>query len=490
MRLSKSKFIAGVQCLKRLYWQVHEPELADEPSESTEAILEQGDEVGRLACLAFPGGVRVEHGKDNLEDAVRQTRELLANRKVPAIFEGAFEHGNILVRVDILQRRPRESWRLIEVKSATNLKDHYIADAGIQKHVLCKSGIQLSSVCLMHLNKDYVYAGGDLDTQRLFRIRNLNRRIDTIESSIQTEIRKHFRMLKRPSPPEVAVGRHCSYPVLCEFHAQCHPPLPADHISNLPRISARRIQELTDRGIQSIHAIPDGFPLSDRARIACTSIQAGTAWFSPELRNKLKEIHYPVYFMDFETVYPAIPRYPGMRPYSQLPFQWSVHTRRTADSALEHYEFLAETEDDPRPEFIATLCAILGWRGTITVYNQQFESARLRELANWMPERAKQIERIRSRLWDLLPVMRQHVYHPGFRGSFSLKSVSPALVPGLTYDGMDVANGGQAGLAWETFMHGKLDSLSRKRMKNSLLAYCRQDTLALAQICEALQRRG
>src|ERR1019366_2599188 len=191
--------------------------------------------------------------------------------------------------------------------------------------------------------------------------------------------------------------------------------------------------------------------------------------------------------MDFETVNPAIPRFAGMRPYDQLPFQWSLHVQREPGAEPEHHEFLATDGADPRREFIATLCAALGGSGSIVVYNQQFESQRLSELAAWLPEFAGRIEKIQRRLWDLLHVVRNHVYHPAFAGSFSLKTVLPALVPDMTYEGMLVAGGQDAGLAWESLIRGGLGRDEHQRVRKALLDYCGQDTLALVRLLEKLQ---
>src|ERR1700722_1025294 len=141
MRLSKSKFCAGVQCLKRLYLQAHQPELATEPNAAAEAIIQQGREVGLLARQMFPGGVEVNGA--NLADAIRITRELVAKPAIPAIFEAVFEHQNVLVKVDILHRRRDGRWRLIEVKSTSDLKDHHVEDVGIQYRVGWRSGMRL-----------------------------------------------------------------------------------------------------------------------------------------------------------------------------------------------------------------------------------------------------------------------------------------------------------------------------------------------------------
>jgi len=190
--------------------------------------------------------------------------------------------------------------------------------------------------------------------------------------------------------------------------------------------------------------------------------------------------------MDFETLNPAIPRFPGMRPYDQIPFQWSVHVLGKPGAKLEHFEFLAEDANDPRREFIASLCSVLGKSGSILVYSA-FESQRLSELVAWLPEFAGRIKKIQRSLWDLLPVVRNHVYHPKFAGSYSIKNVLPALMPGMTYEGMEVADGTDAGLAWESLVRGGLDQTERDRTRKALLDYCGQDTLAMVRLLEKLR---
>jgi hypothetical protein len=185
-------------------------------------------------------------------------------------------------------------------------------------------------------------------------------------------------------------------------------------------------------------------------------------------------------------VNPAIPRFSGMRPFDQLPFQWSLHVQRERSAEVEHHESLAIDATDPRHEFISSLCDALGESGSVVVY-AAFESQRLSELAAWLPEFAERIEQIQCRLWDLLPVVRNHAYHPAFAGSYSLKAVLPALVPEMSYDGMAVGNGQDAGLAWERLVSGRLDGDERDRIRKALLDYCGQDTLALLRLHEVLR---
>jgi len=459
--------------------------MAVQPDDSQQSIIDQGQQVGLLAQQMYPGGVVVE--SRYREEAIRATRELIDNPEIPAIFEGAFEHRDVFVRVDILQRRQDQRWRLIEVKSTTDVKDHHLDDVAIQHRVVVRSGVDLAASCLAHVSRDYVHDGGRIDVHRFFRIKNLTRQVERAQPEITVQLRSEFRVRAMPLAPDIAAGQHCSEPVTCEFFDHCNPPLPDDHILRLPGIHSSTVAKLVALGVQSIHDIPENYPLSGRLRRACTCVRTGTPWFGPEIKGELRALEYPLYYMDFETVNPAIPRFAGMRPYDLIPFQWSVHLQRQPDAAPEHVEYLATDKSDPRPAFISALCDALGDRGSVVVYHQQFESQRLSDLASWLPQFSGRIKKIQQRLWDLLPIIRDHIYHPAFGGSFSLKSVLPALVPEMTYEGMEVAEGRAAGLAWESLVSGTVDGIDRDRIRKALLDYCGQDTLGMIKLVETLQ---
>jgi predicted RecB family nuclease len=488
MRISKSKFCAVVQCLKRLYLLVHSLELAAQPGAADQAIMEQGREVGLLARQLFPGGVEVG-SQGGLDQAIRATRELVANREVPAIFEGVFEHDSVLVRVDVLHRQRDGRWRLVEVKSSTAVKEQHLDDVAIQYRVLFRCGLDVGSACLAHVNRSFVFRGGSVDPWRFFRIRNVTRQVEKLQPKLTFQLRAAFTLLSMPTAPDIKPGSHCTAPVTCEFFERCNTLRPDDHIGYLPRIHASAMEELEEMGIESIHDVPDDFTLTEIQRRACTSVQTGQPWFNLELGKAVESLRYPLYFADFESVNPAVPRFRGMRPYDQLPFQWSLHVQREPGAEPEHCEFLATDASDPRREFIESLCNALGESGNIVVYSA-FESQRLSELGAYLPEFAERIKPIQARLWDLLPVVRNNVYHPAFAGSYSLKYVLPALVPSLTYAGMEIANGQDAGLAWEALVHGGLDCNERDRIRKALLDYCGQDTLAMVKLLDKLRLFG
>ena len=355
--ISKSKYMAGVQCLKRLYLLVHEPQIGGGKTAADFALMDQGRQVGKLAHQLFPGGVEVRAGDP--EEAIRTTRELVSNPEVSAIFEGAFEHGGVLVRVDVLQRRRDGKWRLVEVKSSASLKDEHLEDVAIQYRVVSRSGLDLASACLAHVNRNYVYTGGNIDVWRFFRIKNLTRRVERLLPKLTFQLRSELRVLAMPNPPEIPTGPHCTNPVTCEFFDRCNPPLPNDHIGYLPRLHASAAEELEEMGVESISDIPDDFPLSERQRRACTGVQTGNPWFSAELGKDLESLNTRCTSW---TLRASIQRSQGLRECVR-----SINSRFSGQSTYkrpryepEHYEFLATDSNDPRREFITSLCVHSG----------------------------------------------------------------------------------------------------------------------------------
>jgi hypothetical protein len=327
--ISKSKYIAGVQCLKRLYLLVHEPELGRGKTAADFALMEQGREVSKLARQLFPGGVEVRTG--NSEEAIRMTQGLTANPDIPAIFEAAFEHDGVFVRVDILHRRTDGRWRLIEVKSSASMKDEHHEDVAIQYHVVSNCGLDVASCHLATVNRQFVFTGADIDPWRFFRIRNLTRKVKSLQPKLTFQLRSEFRVLAMPAAPDLPTGKHCVQPVVCEFYDHCNPSRPDDHIRHLPYLHASAVEELEEMGVESIRDIPDDFELTEIQRRAATCVQSGEPCFDKEgLEAELSKLEFPLFFLDFETVNPCIPRFSGTRPFDQMPFQWSVHVQRHA----------------------------------------------------------------------------------------------------------------------------------------------------------------
>jgi predicted RecB family nuclease len=487
-RLSKSKYLSGLQCQKRLYLEIHAPTLASAPDEQTQAILDMGTEVGELARRRFPGGVLVTADHRHPTEALRQTAALLADPAVSAIFEGALEYDRVLVRVDILERVASASggpdaWRLIEVKSSSRTKDVHISDLAIQAHVLRRAGLSLDGTWLMHINTQYVYPGGPLDVTQLFSLQDLSAQVAALEPDVAPRLARMKTMLQAPLPPAIEPGSHCHQPYDCPFWDHCTKEKPARWIYHLPG-NAQTVERLARQGVETIDAIPPDVKLTSLQR----RVKDDVEWVDARLTDALSSVRFPVHHLDFETFMPAIPKFPMTRPYQTIPTQWSNHIEMEGGQ-VRHEAYLCRDPDDPREEFAVTLLESLGREGSICVYSD-YERTVLQRLADALPSLRADLTQAMARLWDLLTIVKAHYYHPAFAGSFSIKSVLPALVPDLSYADLEIREGGTAARAYQQMVFEETDWVEKERLRDALLQYCERDTLAMVAVRKALAARA
>ena len=484
-RLSKSKYISGLQCHKRLYLEIHCPDLASPPDAERQAILEAGTDVGEVARRRFPGGVLVDCGHGNLRRALRRTEELLNDPHVPAIFEATLKFDNVLVRVDVLARSEAdgEGWRLIEVKASTRIKHVHLDDLAIQAHVVRGFGLRLDGIALIHLNRAYVYGGGKVDLSHLFVEQDLMSEVSSRLAEVPVRLASMKAMLMEPSMPSVEPGHHCHAPYVCPFWDHCTKEKDPRWVFYLPG-HKRAFEKLSEQGVNTIDAIPDEFRLSG----AQQRMKDNVEWIGPELKAALQAVRYPVHHLDFEGFMPPMPLFPGTRPYQTLPFQWSNHTEHE-NGIVHHAQYLCADDRDPREELALALLRTLGRDGSICVYSG-YEWRILMDLAEAIPTLRRQLGALAARLWDLLPIVRRHYYHPAFEGSFSIKVILPALVPSLDYGNLAIRDGGLAALQYYRMAFGKVDASEKAHIRASLLEYCKRDTLALLQIRRVLHAKA
>lgn len=487
LHLTKSRFIAGQQCLRRLWLMVHEPIPYEEPPPGSP--LDIGQEIGRAAHRLFPGGTLVDEEPWQHDRAVARTASLMADPAVPAIFEAAFAHDDVRVRVDVLERLDAGIWGLREVKSSARVKDYHLDDIALQVHVLRGAWIGLSSIEILHVNTGYVRGDGGIDWPLFFARRDVAEELPEQLASVPAAIPVIRAWLDCGEMPEATPGDQCSSPYECEFWDRCTAHKPADWIIHLPRISARQRNALEKRGIERIIDIPDDFGLTGKQAIIRNATASGRGYVAPDLARLLRGYGPPACYLDFEAMMPAIPLYPGTRPYQTIPFEWSLHVL-DADGCLSHSGFLAAGNDDPRREFAETLLAALATDETPVIVYSAYEQTRLRDLAVQFPDLAIRLHAIVDRLVDLLPVVRNAVYFPQFGFSNSIKAVAPALSPGFGYDDLDVvADGAAASAVFGQMASGHVNSSDEiTRLRAALLAYCERDTLAMVRVHQALMR--
>ncbi len=487
-RLSKSKFLSGLQCHKRLYLEIHQPTLATPPDASTQAILNMGTEIGILAQQRFRGGVLVKAGFRQREGAIAETAALLQDSGIPAVFEAAFEHEGVFVRVDILERVQNgdgesSSWRLIEVKSSTRVKDVHLEDLSIQSHVVQGAGVRLDATCLMHIDTGYFYQGGEVDLQALFSIENVSEAVAERRGLVPERLAAMKALLLESQAPVIEPGQHCHAPYECPFWTHCTKEKPQRWIYHLPG-KKEIVGQLVRRGIMTIDEIPDETMLSDVQR----KVKNNVEWISWELGRILRSVSYPIHHLDVETVMLARPRFPSTRPYQSLPVQWSNHIELESGEVL-HQEFLHSEASDPRRRWAEALIESLGEKGSIVVYSA-YEETIIRQLAETFPEFKSAFKAMVKRLWDLLPVIQCHYYHPAFHGSYSIKSVLPAVVPSLGYEDLVIQDGGQAAADYYRMVFLESDWVERDSIREALLRYCARDTLALVELRRVLRKKA
>jgi hypothetical protein len=459
---------------------VHEPKAPElTPDAAQQAIFDQGNRVGEVARDRFPGGVLVDGDYWDVEGKIEKTRSAIASG-APAVFEASFLSDGVFVAVDVLERR-RGGWNLVEVKSTTKVKGPHYPDVAVQLHVLRSSGLDVKRSDLMHLNPECTFP----DLQDLFARSDVTGEAEALLPGVPSEIQR-LRAAIEGDLPDVGPGPHCTDPYDCPFLARCWPELPEHHVSTLYRIGKRAQVFVTD-GYETIHDLPDDVRLTGPTARQARSVRSGKLVAEDGLAGALSAIETPAAFLDFETINPAIPVWNGCHPFEAVAVQMSCHVRG-ARGGLVHHEFLAEGPSDPRPAIAEAVVSACEGARTVVAYNASFEKGRLLHLAENVPSLRKALLDVAGRLVDLLPIVRDHVYHPDFGGSFSLKSVAPALVPGLGYEDLEIGEGSTASTVLETLLL-RADSIptnDRATLRRHLMDYCERDTLATVKVYERL----
>lgn len=481
--LSKSRILLNLQCPKRLWLQVKHPELA-EVDTGTAMRLSAGNTVGDVARSLYPGGRLIEPETLNL--ALEETQQALSETSRP-LFEATFQARGVLIRADLLLP-DSDGYRMAEVKSSTSVKDYHLFDAAIQTWVCQQNFLPLTQVEIAHVDTGFVYPG-NLNYQGLLKHVDVTEQISGLVSEVPTWIEQAQNTLNGPCPT-TEIGDHCNDPFACPFVAQCHPVLPegAIPLTILP-YGKKVITELTTQGLSDLRDVKEEQLSNPKHLRIWRSSVTGKAFLDEAAGTKVHALDYPRYYLDFETIQFAAPIWVGTRPYAQIPFQWSCHIEMS-NGNLSHEEYLSDGSADPRRSFAESLIAALGAAGPVIVYNAGFECGRMRELAADFPDLAPALNAIIDRVFDLLPVAREHYYHPDMMGSWSIKAVLPTIAPELDYSQLDVADGGMAQEAFLELLNSETSPDRKSELTDGLLKYCERDTLAMVRVAHFFEGKG
>lgn len=487
--LSKSSFIAGLQCEKRLYLYKHGRRFGierDEIDAGTQARFDTGTDVGVLAQGLFPGGVDASPANPwEYQKSVVLTSELIA-RGETVIYEACFQFDKVMVAMDILVKH-EDGWRAYEVKSSTEVKDVYRLDAAIQHYVITNGGVPLKDISIVFINNQYEKDGA-LDLQQLFTIESVLEDALSNQSSIPNQIKRFKDVLEEESVPEREIGPHCSDPYECDFAGHCWKHVPDYSVFDISNLRADKKWELYQMGVLNLRDIPKDYPLGDNQWMQVQSeLNQETVIDKDGINDFLKRLNYPLYYLDFETFGNAVPVLDKSRPYQQLLFQYSLHIQKEPNGDCDHREYLAETNGtDPRIGFIKQLIADCGTEGDVLVYSIGFERGKLKNLIELFPEYSEELSAIIGRMKDLMIPFQQRLYYvPEMRGAYSIKQVLPALVPELSYKNLEIQDGQAASNTFAAMMAGTYTG-NVQEARRDLREYCKMDTLAMVKILERL----
>jgi len=481
--LSKSRIQSGRQCEKRLWLELNRRD-AIEWGAAAQQRLDEGTRFGELAQELLGGGTLISADHRQAMQALADTQTALSRprKQAPRLFEAAFEHKHVRVRVDAFERRPTGD-TLIEVKSTTSVKEEHVWDCAIQTWVARGAGRKVDRIVLAHVNNTFVYRH-EGDYEGLLALQDIT---DQVEAKLP-EIPRIVARLKRVASgeePAISTGPHCSKPYGCPYLSHCQasePPAPDFPVELLP-YAASLVATLKADGYFDLCKVPMERLTNARHQRIAHVTRSGKPFVSPALAETLDALPYPRYYLDFETIAFVTPRWLGTRPFQQVPFQFSCHIESSAEK-LEHRHFLDVSGASPMAACVDALLATLRKRGPILVWNQSFEATRIRELALMFPEHEAALHALIARMVDLLPIYREHYYHRDMHGSWSIKAVLPTIAPDLDYETLEIGDGGAAQEGYLNAIAAETSDAERDVLQRNLLAYCERDTLAMVRLAQ------
>ena len=485
IHLSKSKYCRAIQCNKMLWLEKNKPEEKGEMD--NQAVLDNGTKVGELAKGIFGNYTNIEYD-ENLDKMIYDTKEALKESS-NIITEASFKYKNNFCSIDILKVN-ENSVEIYEVKSSTEIKDIYLDDISYQFYILNKLGYKVTKASIVYINNQYI-RHGELNLSELFNIEDVTDIVQEKQKEIEAKIKEINKYMKQKDEPKQEIGMQCFKPYQCQFWKYCTKHLPEHNVFQIRKMHKDKALKFYYEGkINFKDLLEEEMNWKFKQQIEFQEFNYEPHIDKQKIREFMKNLYYPIYFLDFETMQTAIPEFDNSKPYQQIPFQYSLHYIEKENGKLFHKEFLAESGTDPRRKLAEQLVKDIPKDVCVTAYNMMFEKGRIKELAEIFSDLSEHLMNIHDHIQDLMiPFSERMYYCKDMQGSYSIKYVLPALFPNdpeLNYHNLPlIHNGGEA-----MNIFPKIKDMSKEEQKKArygLLKYCELDTYAMVKVWEKLK---
>ena len=485
IHLSKSKYCRAIQCNKMLWLEKNKPEEKGEMD--NQAVLDNGTKVGELAKGIFGNYTNIEYD-ENLDKMIYDTKEALKESS-NIITEASFKYKNNFCSIDILKVN-ENSVEIYEVKSSTEIKDIYLDDISYQFYILNKLGYKVTKASIIYINNQYI-RHGELNLSEFFNIEDVTDIVQEKQKEIESKIKEINEYMKQEAEPKQEIGMQCFKPYQCQFWKYCTKHLPEHNVFQIRKMHKDKALKFYYEGKTNFKdLLEENMNWKFKQQIEFEEFNYEPHIDKQKIREFMKNLYYPIYFLDFETMQTAIPEFDNSKPYQQIPFQYSLHYIEKENGELFHKEFLAESGTDPRRKLAEQLVKDIPKDVCVTAYNMMFEKGRIKELAEIFPDLSEHLMNIHEHIQDLMiPFSERMYYCKDMQGSYSIKYVLPALFPNdpeLNYHNLPlIHNGGEA-----MNIFPKIKDMSKEEQEKArygLLKYCELDTYAMVKVWEKLK---
>ena len=490
MLLSKSDYLLYLKHPAWLWLKKHDKSKLPPMTDNTQAVLDAGNLFESYAERLFPDGIRLGFTDYASYLALPgQTMEaLLGGAKT--IFQARFATEQFTCICDIISVVGDRQLDLYEIKSSTAAKPEHIIDLAFQAHVLEGCGFAVRNVYVVHVNNTYV-RNGEINPNDFCKVADVTDKVTAKKAYTDEHILKALDTLQQTEMPNLSpalAGNGAIKDWLAIFKSIVTPP--KGSIYELCSISANTVEQLESIGVELIKDIPGDFHLTTAQALQVNATKLNQQLIDEAaIRKLLSSYSYPIYFLDYETFASIVPPFDGLRPYQQLPFQYSLHILDSPDGKLRHEEYLHREGSNPAKPLAEALRRHIGDAGSVLAWNDSFEKTKNSTLAELVPELRDFLHGVNDRMQDLkLPFSKGWFVDKDFCGSASIKNVLPVLIPTLSYAELGIHEGGSAQRLWmQAVIDGK-DSIDKEIMFADLLEYCQLDTLAMVEIFNVLRK--